>query len=150
MGSNAELSSTLGQEVHTLLPNINLLTLDIPKYESLIAKHLHLKGVTLIEIWSHSCPCTWCLGGSECMRIKTERRPHFGQDGEPIAELTKLGWFIMSPGQEFNRNRMMLTQTSQLDYEELSRLDVLSLVDPPEHNQKTVQGQFREQLLRSE
>ena len=56
----------------------------------------------------------------------------------------------MSPGQEFNRNRTMLTQTSQLDYEELSQLDVLSLADTPEHNQKTVQGQFREQLLRSE
>ena len=38
-----------------------------------------------------------------------------GRDGEPIAEQTKLGWFIMSPGQEFDHHCMMLTQTSQAD-----------------------------------
>ena len=45
-----------------------------------------------------------------------------GQGGEPVAEKTKLGWFIMSPGQEFDHNRMTLTQTSQTDYEELCQL----------------------------
>ena len=43
------------------------------------------------------------LGSGEYARIKTETKPHIGRDGEPIAEKTKLGWFIMSPGQEFDR-----------------------------------------------
>ena len=39
----------------------------------------------------------------------------------------------MLPGQEFDPNRMMLTQTSQTDYEELCHLDVLGLADSSEH-----------------
>lgn len=36
-------------------------------------------------------------------RIKTDRPPLIGQCGEPVAEYSRLGWFIMSPGNEFNR-----------------------------------------------
>ena len=39
---------------------------------------------------------------------------------------------------------MMLTQTSQLEYEELCRMDVLGLAD-----QRAVYGEFKEQLVRS-
>ena len=38
----------------------------------------------------------------------------------------------------------MLTQTSQLEYEELCRMDVLGLAD-----QRAVYGEFKEQLVRS-
>lgn len=55
----------------------------------------------------------------------------------------------MSPGQEFDRNAMMLTQTSQLDYEELCCLDVLGLADSSEHDQQAVYGKFKEQLVQS-
>ena len=44
---------------------------------------------------------------------------------------------------------MLLTQTSQLDYEHLCRLDVLGLEDSSEHNQKIVHSEFKEQLRRS-
>ena len=56
----------------------------------------------------------------------------------------------MSPGQEFDRNAMMLTQTSQLEYEELCRLDVLGLADSPPYDQQAVYSEFKEQLVRSE
>ena len=55
----------------------------------------------------------------------------------------------MSPGQEFDRNRMMLTQTSRTDYEELCRLDVLGLADSAEHDQLAVYNEFKEQLVRN-
>ena len=45
---------------------------------------------------------------------------------------------------------MLLTQTSQLDYEELCRLDVLGLKDTPQHDQGEVYKEFQEQLLRSD
>ena len=45
---------------------------------------------------------------------------------------------------------MLLTQTSQLDFEELCRLDVLGLVDTPQHDQGEVYKKFQEHLLRSD
>ena len=56
----------------------------------------------------------------------------------------------MLPGQEFDPNRMMLTQTSQTDYEELCHLDVLGLADSSEHDQLAVYREFKEQLVRNE
>ena len=55
----------------------------------------------------------------------------------------------MSPGEEFDRNTMLLTQTSQSDYEELCRLDVLGLADVPTHDQGTVYSEFKEQCTRN-
>lgn len=44
---------------------------------------------------------------------------------------------------------MLLTQTDQLDYERLCRLDVLGLEDAPEHDQRVVYDELKEQLTRS-
>ncbi len=44
---------------------------------------------------------------------------------------------------------MLLTQTSQKDYEDLCCLDVLGLADGPEHDQSLVYSEFKEQLTRS-
>lgn len=49
-----------------------------------------------------------------------------------------MGWFVMSPGTEFDRRTMLLTQTSQSDYEDLSRMDVLGLADTSENDQSMV------------
>ena len=43
--------------------------------------------------------------------------------------------------------KMMLTQTSLADYEELCRLDVLGLSDSSEHDQSFVYQEFKEQLV---
>jgi len=45
---------------------------------------------------------------------------------------------------------MLLTQTSQLDYEELHRLDVLGLVNTPQPDQGEVYKESPEQLLHSD
>ena len=89
------------------------------------------------------------LGSGEYAKIKTETKPRLGKQNAPIAELTKLGWFIMSPGKEYNNNLMLLTQTSHSDYEELCKLDVLGLRDTKEHDQSVVFDEFKEQLTRS-
>ena len=54
----------------------------------------------------------------------------------------------MAPGQELDRELMLLTQTSQVDYDELCRLDVLGLEDVPGHDQQVVYAEFKEQLRR--
>ena len=61
---------------------------------------------------------------------------------------TKFGWFIMSPGIDFDRNTMLLTQTAHSDFESLCRLDVLGLADTTENDQNVVYEDFKEQLTR--
>ena len=86
------------------------------------------------------------LGAGEYAIIKRQTLPHVGKEGEPITEFPKLGWFIMSPGEEFDRNGVMLTQTSNVEYEELCRMDVLGLTEGPD----LMYWEFKEQLVRSE
>ena len=127
-----------------------LLAIDNPNYESIIARYPHLSDVKISDDDKKaSLPVHVVLSGGEYARIKTETKPHVGRDGEPVAEYTKLGWFIMSPGEEFDRNTMLLTQTSQTDYEELCRLDILGLADAPINDQETVYSEFKEQLTRN-
>ena len=127
-----------------------LLSICNPKYDQLIHKYSHLQGV---EIADHDIkeqlPVHVVLGSGEYARTKTDTRPQIGREGEPVGEKTKLGWFIMSPGTEFDHNTMLLTQTSQSDYEDLCRLDVLGLADTTEHDQGVVHTEFKEQLQRS-
>ena len=74
-------------------------------------------------------PVHLILGASEYRRIKTETKPRIGLPGEPVAELTKFGWTVLSPGKEININEMLLTQTASPDYEQLCRLKDLGLWD---------------------
>ena len=127
-----------------------LLFLENPDYENLIYKYPYLKGVTITDRDKKPMlPVHVVLGSGDYSRIKTEIPPRLGKDMEPVAELTQLGWFLMSPGKEFDRKTMLLTQTNQLDYEQLCRLDDLGLEDAPEHDQRVVYNEFKEQLTRN-
>ena len=83
------------------------------------------------------------LGSGEHARIKTETKPRFGQENDPIAELTEFESFLMSTGKEFDKNIMLLTQTSQSNY------DVLELRDMADHDQSMVFDEFKERLAHS-
>ncbi|XP_046862794.1 uncharacterized protein LOC124456378 [Xenia sp. Carnegie-2017] len=145
------LDGEFGMEVDVIkVEKSELLSVKNPQYSHIISKYSHLKGVDIQDGDTKAqLPVHVVLGGGEYARIKTKNRPRIGKDGEPIAELTKLGWFVMSPGKEFDHNHMLLTQTTQKDYEKLCRLDVLGLADTSEHNQTSVYGEFKEQLVRS-
>lgn len=93
-------------------------------------------------------PVHLILGTNEYAQIKTEATPKIGTPGEPIAELTRLGWTIMSPRSESNLTNMFLIQTSAADYKALCRLYVLGLQDHPVSNQDLVFEEFKEQLTR--
>ena len=55
----------------------------------------------------------------------------------------------MSPGQEFDKSVMLLTQTTQSNYEELCKLDVLGLRDSADQDQTVIFEEFKERLTRS-
>ena len=134
----------------TKVNKAELLTMENPKYGELIDNYPHLKGVSVNDDYTKPVlPIHVVLGGVEYAKIKTQTKPRIGQQNEPVAELTKFGWFVMSPGTEIEKSTMMLTQASQRDYEDLCRLDVLGLADAPEHDQNTVHAEFKEQLERS-
>ena len=127
-----------------------LLTIENPHYAQLIRDNAHLSGVEITDNDKKSqLPVHVILGSGEYARIKTESKPQVGNDSEPVAELTKLGWFVMSPGAEVDCKTMVLTQTSQSDYEELCHVDVLGLADTSENDQSMVHAEFKEQLVRA-
>ena len=117
----------------TKLNKTELLTVDNPHYEKIKAKYAHLARVDLADDdKKDQLPIHVILSVGDYARIKTDKAP-LVREGEPVAEYTKLGWFIMSPGSEIDQQTMLLTQTSHADYEELCRLDVLGLRDSTEH-----------------
>ena len=147
--ANLSGSFHLNVEV-TKVDKSELLSLANPKYPELLARHPYLKGVKMDDNdQKNELPVHIILGASEFARIKTEVQPKVGHPGEPVAEKTRFGWTIMSPGKEAELSQMMLTQTSQPEYERLCRLDVLGLADSPEGDQDEVYSEFKEQLKQS-
>ena len=127
-----------------------LLLIDNPNYCKIINKNPHLRGVYIHDEDAKArLPVHIVLGSGDYARIKTKTKPRIRQENAPIAELTKFGRFIMSPGKEFDRNVMLLTQTSQTEYEELCKLDMLGLRDPKDQSQTVVFKKFKERLTRS-
>ena len=127
-----------------------LLSLENPRYKELVERYDHLKEVTMDDAdEKEELPVHLILGTNEYAHLKTETRPKIGKPGEPIAELTRSGWTIMSPGSESDLTNMFLTQTSAADYEAFCRLDVLGLQDHLVGDQDLVFEEFKEQLTRN-
>ena len=66
---------------------------------------------------------------------------------QPIAELTKFGWFLMSPGQK-DLGKMYLARSTPQDYDRLCNIDVLGIKEPSKD--ETVMTDFKEQLKRKD
>ena len=110
-----------------------------PRYQQLLELYPHLKGVQMLDKEDKvELPVHLILGASEFARIKTGSGPRIGRPGEPVAERTKFGWTLLSPGKGVDANNLLFAQTSHADYEELCRFDVLGLADTPEGDQMDV------------
>ena len=134
----------------TKIEKHELLTLSNPRYNQILEKYQHLNGVVFNDKDSkEQLPIHLILGVGECAKIKTSARQKVGVPGDPVAELTKFGWILVSPGQGVDLSQMFLTQTSSVEYEELCRMDVLGLADMPVGDQEAVYEEFKEQLSRS-
>ena len=77
-----------------------LLELENLRYLEIIWRYPHLNGVKMLdEDAKTALPVHIILGASEIAKIKTDQAPRVGSPGEPVAEITRLGWTIMSPGE---------------------------------------------------
>ena len=134
----------------TRVERAELLSVENPNYAAMISKYPHLKGVYMEDSDSKKLlPVHVILGASDYARIKTRESQRTGAVGEPVAEYTRFGWTIMSPGTETDLDSMFLAQTASTDYEELYRMDVLGLEDTTNGDQGVVYAEFCEQLRRS-
>ena len=68
--------------------------------------------------------------------------PRVGQPVEPVVELTRLGWVLMSPGKEVELSKLMVIKTSTDDYENFYRLYVLGVTDSVS-DEGTVHQEFK-------
>ena len=128
-----------------------LLTLPNPQYDKVLPKYSHLKDVQMDDKDTKAkLPIHLILGANDFSRLKTNTSAKIGNDGEPVAEKTRFGWILMSPGKDLDSSPMMLTRSVQEDYMQLCSLDVLGLSDHPEGDQVSVHEEFREQLTQRE
>ena len=135
----------------TLVNKKQLLALENSCYQQILEKSDHLKGVKMDDMDTKDfLPVHLILGVCDYTKIKTETAPLIGAANEPIAEKTKFGWTIISPGKEVDLSPMFPTQISMVDYDDLCRLDVLGLVDCATGDQDEVYSEFKEQLRRDE
>ena len=93
-------------------------------------------------------PVHLILGASEYAKIKTSTKLCVGKPGEPVAEYTKFGWTIMSPGEDIESERFFFAKSSIVDYEKLCSLDVLGLKVSDDENQSSIFEEFKDQLER--
>ena len=98
--TNVDGSFHLETEV-TKVNRSQLLSLGNPKYKEKIARFPHLQGIIMDDTDEKAeLPIHLILGVSEYARVKVNSMPRIGKPGKPIAELTRFGWTMMSPGKE--------------------------------------------------
>ena len=126
-----------------------LLTVPNPKYEEMIRRFAHLRGVHMEEkSEKDELPIHVIIGARDYSKIKTSTKPRVGRPGEPVAELTNFGWAIMSPGHEADFTNMFFAKSTVADYERLCSLDILGLEENEVRD--SVYQDFRAQLKRTE
>ena len=70
-----------------------------PKYSEIKKKYSHLSHIFITDHdTKKDLPVQVILGAGDYTKIKTQERARVGQLGEPITELTRIGWVVISPG----------------------------------------------------
>ena len=116
-----------------------LLSLENPKYKDVLARYPHLRGVYIDDDDDKGVlPVHLILGANDFARVRTGERLRVGRRGDPVAEFTRFGWTLMSPGAETDLSPVYLAVNSAADYERLCALDVLGLADSPTGDQEDI------------
>ncbi|KAK3700050.1 hypothetical protein QZH41_004349 [Actinostola sp. cb2023] len=127
-----------------------LLTLENPHYKELIEANTHLRGVEMDDDdEKDQLPVHLIIGANDFAKIRTGERLRVGRRGDPVAEFTRFGWTIMSPGADTDLSAAYMAINSTTDYEQLCALDILGLANNPTGDQGHVYNEFKEQLTHS-
>ena len=109
-----------------------------------------MKDITIHDTGTkRKLPVHVILRAGDYTKIKTQGRARIGQPGQPIAELTNLGWFVIFLGQETSVTKLLFSKTLVHDYENLCNLVVLGFKDEHSNRDEKIYDQFQKQLGRS-
>ena len=89
------------------------------------------------------------LGVNDYVKIKMQKYPRVGKINEPIAEQTKMGWVIMSPGSESDLVSSLYTRISVSDFNRLCDMDVLRVEENHLSHGENVYKKFKQQPERN-
>ena len=78
-----------------------------------------------------------------------QKFPRVGKINEPIAEQTKMGWVIISPGRESDLVSSLYIRTSVSDFNHLCDIDVLGVEENHLSHGENVYKKFKQQLERN-
>ena len=93
----------------TRVKRAQLLSIENSSFTEMIHRYQHLKGVKMEDTDGRSLlPVHVILGASYYAKIKTREAQRTGAIGEPVAEYTRFGWAILSPGSEADLDSMFL------------------------------------------
>ncbi|CAB3994932.1 Hypothetical predicted protein [Paramuricea clavata] len=120
----------------TKIENRELLSLENPHYSTLIQEYKHLKEVHIDDDDPKDLlPIHLIFGANDYAKIRTREKLLVGRMGEPVAEPTRFGWAMMSPGAEQETTVGCLAVNSTTDYDNLCSLDILGLADTLDHKE---------------
>ena len=63
------------------------------------------------------------LGVNNYTKIKTQKRPRVGLEGEPVAQIPKVRLVVVSPGNSSAVTNLLFSKASLYDYQNISSLD---------------------------
>ena len=104
-----------------------LLELPNPEYQNLQNSYQHLKDTKINDHDKKRELPVHVIVVNDHARIKTQERTRLGRPREPITELTKIGWVILSPGKGNTSTNILFTKASLYDYENLCSLECSAL-----------------------
>ena len=111
-------------------------------------KYAHLSDIIITDHDTKTdLPVHFILGTGYYTKIKTQERARVGQPGEPIAELTRLGWVVISPGQKSGLTNIIFSKI--YNYKNLYSLDVLGVKEEHVRRDEVVYDEFKNQLSQS-
>jgi hypothetical protein len=114
----------------TKIENRKLLSLENPHYSTLIQEYEHLKEVHMDDDdLNDLLPIHLVFGANDYAKIRTGEKLLMGRMGQPVADPTRFGWAMMSPGMEQETTVGCLAVNSTTDYDNLCSLDILGLAD---------------------
>ena len=106
----------------TKIEKRKMLTLDNPRYSDLVKSHPHLRGVEMEDSDTKArLPVHVIIGANDLAKIRTSDRLRVGRRGDPVAERTRFGWTIMSPGTDLGNAYLAVNST--VDHNRLCALD---------------------------
>ena len=101
---NIEISDSKKKfQFETEVTRVELLLIDNPRYDEIIANYSHFEGINIQNNDEKEClPVHLVLRTKDHSKIRTATKPKVRHPGKPVAKLTKFGWMIMSSGEEVN------------------------------------------------